>query len=716
MREARLKPILGEFEAHFDTLREGLIEELTHYEGQLKKHANALPEWLALDFKIIWPLFQFDKSSIAPEGALGPRVVAVAAGWLEEHMFTWMGSHEEPTIIAFAQDEERITSYKNAHEEIGQELEQLLLLSETVAQQARGTLGQWRDDILAELEQQRVEDIEAIEKLVADGDLDPGRDARQEIALLWEDQRQMASTLLKKWEPFDELVSQGLEVVRNGIEHLQEILAEIHEGMCEVYPQLDENYTGESIIPTSAKTDPFLSKTPEDPNVQPEHLLLIQPSTGKTQSKGGDGFEFDLDQGFDPYGESSDGEEDEDYHLPFEFDEDFDDTPILDDAPLPPLSLDIDEPGPTLPMMLDDSEMQDGPMIDFDQETPPELFLDIDDAQSPTEPPGEHFAMELELDDAHAPVPESSSTPSQPSMVLELDDEPEDDTPDDARVETLLTITADELRAPIDDEPEDAFDEPAEAPSMELDEPSSEPIEEDDAPHHAPPEEPTREPLVEEDDVEAPVPTTRPTPAVVGWHYDDSMVTLAKRAMEQVLPLNRGIFFLAFVLPLLLVIGTLVVSALSRVNPSIPNPLIPSPNVFHFVGIALLIWLCICPLTMRWQITWRGWRPRLWHRVHVREEADLALHREHLELGHWMMPWGDIEEYSLRRWEDLQTGMRGWILELTFERQNHLFSAVSKDDEEWKKTRAPLMPYAPQAWRVSEQTFHKLLEAFQLEI
>lgn len=794
MREEMIRKTAGALETELDDLRDALMEGLTRYEGQLREQCERLPSWLALTFQEIWPLFCFSEEGPAPDAALGPRVIALAAGDLEDFIERWMGDSLNPRIHHFAQDPTLLQRYIQSRESVEQLLDDLLLESEQVAQRARETLNYWRDDILAELEDSRIRDIDAIELLVAEGTLESGRDARAEIALLWEEQRRRAGALLRAWEPFEGLLTQGLELSRDGIEELQALLQDAHKGMAQAYPTIARNGAQEAIIPTSVHEDPFAST--QAPLLQPSKTskphthspdLIFAPSPRDAEA---------LDD-FDPYNAPSD-----DQALPFAFDDHFDDTPITDEPP-PPFEFEdgddepLIEPSPTL--ALDAAAVEDEPMINFgDEDDAPEAIQDA----GPTGLfiiPGEHFGREEEVDlkskplvrtperqpaaqtplssipfildePSASPSPSPTSTPlpapprkleqpaptpkltpkpaltPPPAMLLdepEHDDEIEDagvtgevgkaGEVEDAEVETLLTITRDELRRDdIGPDPEPGAEEtqrPLEQISAAADEGEDE---DEDEPLVAPEPEPAKRPkrdktkrqeptqdphddATDEPSEDEPVnakakPAAEPASWSPGWH-SAPLETTAQRAIDQLAPLNKAVFALTFVAPLLLVLGTLLLSAASRYSPNLPNPLHPSPNMAHFIGVALLLWLMACPWVMRWQITWHGWRPMLWRQIKLREEADIVLSQEHIELGPWLLPWEQLEEVSLERWDDIEQGTQGWALSLMHQGQLYRISALASDEPIWAQAGEPITSPPREAWRMPQRPFNMLCEA-----
>ena len=167
VRDEILQRALEGLEEDLDELGEGLWGMLERYEeGEWRGQVDQLPAWLALRYEELWGLCRFSPESVAPEGALGPRAVAVAAGWLEQLIVRWLGQGGEVKAHSF-EDPEHVAAYREHVRKLDAQLDALQLEAERTAQHARSTLAQWRDDVLAELEAQRVRDIDAIELLVA---------------------------------------------------------------------------------------------------------------------------------------------------------------------------------------------------------------------------------------------------------------------------------------------------------------------------------------------------------------------------------------------------------------------------------------------------------------------------------------------------------------------------------------------------------------------
>ena len=789
MREEIIKTTLSSLDHELDALREALFESLEHYEGQLRARCKRLPQWLALGFHEVWPLFCFSPSSVSPQAALGPRVVAVAAGELDAFIEQWLGRPGAIKQHTFAQSPSQLSAYLRADDALERALRDMLIESERVARHARETLAQWRDDILSELEDSRVRDIEAIELLVAEGTLGTTRDAKKEIAFLWEEQRRLASSLLRAWEPFESLVSQGLEFTADGIEELQSLHERARQAMIQAYPSIQRQRSPESIIPTSVREDPFklaASSSKETSTTTHEDLILLDSRATAGED-------------FDPYGADSDVDE----PLPFAFDDRFDDTPLATEPP-PPFEFEDEEDEEELPAVSSTQPLAaSAPMLSFDDEEPaptappgrapaprstrpPARAPERASARVPSSPsedlfmlPGEHFGREDELDlsapkraatlpweaSATDPIPflldETSSPEQEPQApprrqgdagarsprtadvatpprratslpppqdagdvhvqsAQEQDVQEQDVQVQDAEVETLLTITRDELRSAALAEDSEPLDEPGDEPGDEPQRASSARAPEARTRRRA--QRPARavqpedqgedqgEDRDEDRDEAAGAGREAMTARRPRWAAPP-LETTGQRLQEQRSLLHPGVFLAAFGLPMALVLGTLALSAAAHQDPTLPNPLSPAPTMAHFIGAALLLWLAACPWVLRWQITWRGWRPTLWQERRVHEEADLVLDATRIELGPWELPWEQLEEIALERWEDHDLGLRGWTLTLLHQGQLHRLSAQALDEAIWAQAAEPLAQPHPDAWRMPARHLNQIVEA-----
>ncbi len=214
-KEIVRRTFLG-LEEDLDDLRDELGRQFEDYETRLERLTGALPPWLEMHPASLRTLFSFEFA----EGAarLGPRAVAMSA------------AHVEKSILELREVEDKET-LDEAREEVIALLGDLESTARECALDADSQLGELLDSILIELEDQREADESTLRELVTSGDLEKGRQARKEIAELWEEQRNRARELKAAWEPIEALVFEGVDLTVSGIEELRSLLHRTVEGL-----------------------------------------------------------------------------------------------------------------------------------------------------------------------------------------------------------------------------------------------------------------------------------------------------------------------------------------------------------------------------------------------------------------------------------------------------------------------------------------------------
>lgn len=214
-KEIVRRTFLG-LEEDLDDLRDELGRQFEDYETRLERLTGALPTWLEMHPASLRVLFSFEFA----EGAarLGPRAVAMSA------------AHVEKSILELRDVEDK-ESLDLARDEVIGLLADLEASARECALDADSQLGELLDSILIELEDQREADESTLRELVTSGDLEKGRQARREIAELWEEQRVRAHELKTAWEPIEALVFEGVDLTISGIEELRSLLHRTVEGL-----------------------------------------------------------------------------------------------------------------------------------------------------------------------------------------------------------------------------------------------------------------------------------------------------------------------------------------------------------------------------------------------------------------------------------------------------------------------------------------------------
>jgi hypothetical protein len=214
-KEIVRRTFLG-LEEDLDDLRDELGRQFEDYETRLERLTAALPPWLEMHPASLRVLFSFEFADGAAR--LGPRAVAMSA------------AHVEKSILELREVEDK-EALDLAREGVIALLADLESSARECALDADSQLGELLDSILIELEDQREADESTLRELVTSGDLEKGRQARREIAELWEEQRVRAHELKAAWEPVEALVFEGVDLTISGIEELRALLHRTVEGL-----------------------------------------------------------------------------------------------------------------------------------------------------------------------------------------------------------------------------------------------------------------------------------------------------------------------------------------------------------------------------------------------------------------------------------------------------------------------------------------------------
>lgn len=260
-----LRHTLKGLEEDLEELRDLLMRQLDTFEGGLKTLVQELPVWLEMPYTRIQHLIKFPQDSSYKGALLGPRATALAASEIKHFIETWIGTREELADLSrnsqpnlskpWGRDADLLVTYMDSLEHEAQ----------AVMIAARTSLAHMRDEILAELEEQRKQDSEALEELVARGDLEQGNTARKELAELWEDQRRRADTFSRRWEKIERHIEQGLDITEGGLDTLREILENAEAGLAIAYPTqaAPEELVAEDAPSIKATTSPDLQVIPD---------------------------------------------------------------------------------------------------------------------------------------------------------------------------------------------------------------------------------------------------------------------------------------------------------------------------------------------------------------------------------------------------------------------------------------------------------------------
>lgn len=245
------RTILG-VEEDLEDLRDDLADELQYYEERLRTLSDGLPEWLQLSGRTIRDAFRFPEDSPLPDGILGPRAVALAAADVESFILTWFepDASQEPKNFALLETRDEFT---RASHDTRAFLDDVFKSSKILANFAHGVLEDLIDTVLYELETKRRTDVNALDSLVQEGALDPGRDTQKETAEIWEEQRSYVEEVNAAFDPLMDLVDEGLALTQRGILELHALVERATQGR--LGTSSESSYVSEAKLSETSHTE-----------------------------------------------------------------------------------------------------------------------------------------------------------------------------------------------------------------------------------------------------------------------------------------------------------------------------------------------------------------------------------------------------------------------------------------------------------------------------
>ena len=824
-----LRRTLEGLEGDFEELRQELLTDLENHDDELRFYVDSLPDWLALPVATIRNLLKFSPESNLPGAALGPHAVALVAGELEAFTADWLGSGGEITAHPFEIDPTLPAQFHEAHDTFKTYIETIEAEASATALAAHASLNHIRDDILAELEEEREQDTEALQELISMGDIDRNQDHRQEIARLWEDQRERANAFLERWEKLDSFIDIGLERTKSGLEELGFLLANMHQGMLGGHPVLAqtekraatrERKPSMSLVLDEEELDELRGEDRSGVSQELSVLPTEPPSVSAAPERDGD---------FDPYGDLPE-EEKEDVDPaklkaeqrakflaetrerkrekeaflrdPEQLDDDLvfasteeqgpmvdffdeDDPPSGDffgtPTPTPqkktpspeantakpkaarspydvflseessPQSKPIAVPSAHEPLAMSSiaaaPEQEDDP-FDFDPEASEPTFAPEEEIELPTTPPEVDTTEAPALEeDAQAEIEEPTS--STAPLVDDLEDQPTIPFGGLEATETEPPSAGDEQPARAEESEESAAEDagptqpsieaadasstsPGAEPTSSTDEvevdatgaaveelpppPPVSPATPEEVPESAGEDVERDESALEEPLVKAPEPVAPPTapasepaeePTTKPPRERPSVRGEAIRVRRAHRPVAMPELALAYGLPLAILLVILGLAATAKDAAS--NPLAPG-SVTQVLALVLFAWLVLGPWVMRWKIAFHGWRPIVMRRAQLRDEAEVILEGDHLELGPWTMQVDALKEVSFARWESPLDKTRGWLLTL-IDGEGEIWAIVTPESDkgsDWEASSLPITHAPSDAWQVDPGLFGAL--------
>jgi hypothetical protein len=708
-RQDILKRTLEGLEADLEGLREHLGESYEVYEQSWAERLKRLPRWVDVQFDEVRPLLSIGEED-GLYGVIGPHLVALVAGEIEQFVARWLGARGQLVALDM-EDKAQVTRYREEAQALRRQLDTLSRLIDRASKQVPQQLATLRDDILADIEAQRVRDTEALEQLVGSGALERGRDARAEIARLWEEQRRNAEELSRAWSQLDQGVQEGVEHMQRGLAELRSLLKRAQDGLYVVYPSLLAPERAISAVAQRRAEQPALTARAAEPlrarssgarpravttDIAPLKPLARRPAV--------------VEDEFDPYKMGTLGADDD---WPAEPDWSF------DESPEPPVK-----------------RTEDGPLVDFfeeDDSASSVLYVSTVGGASP----GLGLKSNPLVDEGEvliAPASRPATKAARAAAATALCAAP---APSRIAFAEEFSVEQEES-APIEmaeevEASEEILDEPLyEAPARAQGRPVSAPVEVEERVEPEDEAAPIGEGAVEDEAVEVAEeaqPTLEPAPAAIAATPAATAAALPREAArpqtarhvaapEPVfapcvrrrkgsVPVSKGAIALTIGLPLAIAGGIIAAAAASQLGAQWGNPLA------HGVGMgavaALLAWAMLSPWIMRWQVRWRGVRPELSQRAMVRDEVQLEATEEYVALGPWEMPWEELDEVARERWIEAEGAERGWLLTLQHPTHGiHMIAAVAEDERRWSEAGTPIVRVPPGAWRMAPSAFMQL--------
>lgn len=272
-----------------DEMRDELVEQFQQFESQFDELGDEMPDWLDLPDGALRDAFELPESSPAGDSLIGPRTVAVAAGDIESFVSEWLDGGDEMPVWNRRNDPEAISCLHDELRELEDELGAIERAVDELADEGPFQLEQTLESVVFELESQRETDVEALESLIQSGDLDAGRDAREEIAELWEEQRRRVDRLRDLWDEVLNLHHRGTRKTLEGLSELRELLSRILEGLigAEILapPPEDETASTTVVDVEPSPTEPITNANTEELDDPPDDTAdAVEPPSDETST------------------------------------------------------------------------------------------------------------------------------------------------------------------------------------------------------------------------------------------------------------------------------------------------------------------------------------------------------------------------------------------------------------------------------------------------
>ena len=723
-----------------DELRDELVDELERFEPRIRDVARDLPGWLDVPGTSLRAPFKLTDPTRLEGTLIGPRTVAIVAGDLENFLVEWIGDGGAIPAWKRRDDAEAVERLFGDLQDLRELNSQAIDAVEQLADDGPLQLEQILESIVFELESRRETDVEALESLIQDGDVDPGRNARAEIAELWEEQRQRVDNLQKIWDDLLNLHHEGVTRTLDGLDEIQALLDRAVHGIRgaglgtpALAKKLDlggneateewnaADVAGSDDAATSSEATESADGR-EDANGDPPSDPSA-PSNRFVRDSAADDNETDTTNG-------DDGEKDSepDTIVDDDIDGDLNDSVDAqrgdDDS-----TSDGEDNAPTSPETAEDSahDAAKTPEADVSDEISEtaeiaeqsqsmgqtvDLFEGTDDDRpQETIPDSSRAAETAPIATADADGGHTNEVAKQPDIdtAAGLDDAPQTQPPspvespggDGAPTVDATPETAESVGDPTTESTPDSDDEQGrgdEGPSTELPDPADQredTVVRSPASNSASPSEEADNADDADDDHKLRVRTFR---VRQGWQSvggDEVAATIGP--------------------PGLFVAALLVMCLLSLVGLA-PNPMASWDWALPASFGAMLL-LVALPLLARWRPMWDDMDFQLLRRGPIEEEVDLQITADdQLCLDRTTWDIRDISPARLRRWDAPESQARGWLLTIDppYHSPVHLMS-IAGDNTDWQQSNADHTTPPDDAWQLPPDEFRTIRRALDVD-
>ena len=677
-------------EEDLEDLRGSLLEDLEEFERNVRTLSAEPPEWTGLQATQLRAPFELRHGELAETAWIGPRVVAVLAGEVEQFVLGWLPPVGEREGRQFEPGE------LDALIEEGRELLGLLIdvdeRAEEAADQGHVVLDELWETALARLDERRESDIGALHDLVGEGALDTGPDAQKERANLWEEQRKKADDLRPRWEGLHEMLDGGANYTADGLDELRAMMRRACDGLQGAYPAVADRGVTDAIFDGTAGRDyeaPAIEEEEADASdeeIPPTDIPAEEPAEEDEEPAPSDGGEISETQPSDETTAAADSSLESGLRKSGGGEPAVRETAPAKRTPETDESGESGEERPTEPMITSAGELRDegladsSPLLESSDPYDPEdvhereTTLSLESSAAATDeaarPPDEESEPEREEPSEGAEAPDVADDSSE----IEADDSGEIEADDSGEVESDAAIDVDEAEA-------DAESEDAEAASRAVD---------GGMIGGVTPDEP-EEAAADTSDLPDPI-DARCIRIRTEWEPVDLLSVLAA--------LGPPVGFLIG----LVAVGLLHLGEVAWA----PNPVEQWAWTKPAVAVAL-VW-CVCaPLLLRWYPRWAGWRFQFVHEAEIRDDTTLELDRDGFCIDRISFKWEAIDHHRIRRWEAPDDDLVGWLLVVEPTYHDALtVIAPEHHRSRWEQGDGRVLEPPSDAWQIDAEAFDRM--------